>query len=64
MMTIRREDDFRAVRSNMIEDGTLQFLPIAEMEKLRVNSNKKSMLLVTDEENRTGCTYLIRSEFY
>lgn len=34
----------------MMEDGTLQFLPIAEVEKLRLNSHKKNMLLVTDEE--------------
>ena len=34
----------------MMEDGTLQFLPIAEVEKLRLNSNKKDRLLVTDEE--------------
>lgn len=34
----------------MLEDGTLQFLPIAEMENLRENAHEQEMLLVTEEE--------------
>ena len=33
-----------------MEDGTLQFLPIEELKKLRVNADLREQLLVTEEE--------------
>lgn len=34
----------------MLEDGTLQFLPIEEVKKLRISPQRKKLLVITEEE--------------